>query len=49
MDFALALGIYLVGVISGALVAIAVMSDKPRHDLHSGPDDLERRARRYGQ
>jgi hypothetical protein len=46
MDFALAFGIFLLGLVLGALVAIAIMSDKPRYaDIHSGRDDVENRSR----
>lgn len=47
MDFALLIGVFLLGLIVGALTAMAIMSDKPRHaDIHSGRDDVEKRARR---
>jgi hypothetical protein len=48
MDFALALGIFILGCVVGALIAHAWTADKHPMDLHSGPDDLESRARRVG-
>lgn len=46
MDFALGFGLYLLGVISGSLVCLAILSDRPRYDLHTSPDNVEARARR---
>ncbi|MCK1541414.1 hypothetical protein IVB12_05335 [Bradyrhizobium sp. 179] len=49
MDFALIVGIFVLGAVSGALVMLAMVSDRlePRTaEIHSYGDDLEQRARR---
>jgi hypothetical protein len=46
MDLAMAIAIFTVGAVVGALLAHAWTADKHPMDLHSGPDDIERRARR---
>jgi len=46
MDFALCLGMFILGATAGSLLTHAWMSDRHPMDLHSGPDNVETRARR---
>jgi hypothetical protein len=48
METALVIGLLCIGAVGGGLIVAAWFSDytPPVRDIHSGPDDLERRARR---
>jgi hypothetical protein len=48
METALVIGLLCVGAVAGGMIVAAWFSDwtPPVRDIHSGPDDLERRARR---
>lgn len=46
MDYNLAVGIFVLGYVVGSLVTHAQRKEKPTADVHSGTDDVEKRARR---
>ena len=49
MEAAIVVALLVCGAVAGGLIVAAWMSDGPRDpfaDIHSGPDDVERRARR---
>lgn len=49
MDFALVVGIYVMGMASGGVIVFAMVADRlqPRgSDIHSHDDDIEQRSRR---
>lgn len=46
MELGLLMGIFILGATVGALLAHAWTADRHPLDIHSGPNDLEARARR---